>query len=149
MNKFSRKTRLVLLTVLGVIIVLAVITAVGLFLTGHMPDTLYRDENGLMHGTGWERYHYASGAVKLEEYYTMGRLDISRWLHPDGSVVAETHWRDGVGVGYSLREDGSIRVAIEYQNYLAHGRAVYYNEDGVTIDRVTEFREGKEVENES
>jgi antitoxin component YwqK of YwqJK toxin-antitoxin module len=82
----------------------------------------------------------------LEEHYVAGRLSFSRWLRPDGSVVAETLWRDGDGNGYYLRQDGTIRTKMEYRHGLADGQSVYYKEDGVTVDHVAEFREGHKVE---
>lgn len=118
---------------------LGVLTAIGLLAwrwSGHMPNTLRFDENGFPHGTGWQRSHYKSGALKLEEYYVAGQLELSRWFRPDGSLVAETDWQDECGVGYYLREDGSIKCRMEYVNGYADGTAVYYDEEGAETHRV-------------
>jgi antitoxin component YwqK of YwqJK toxin-antitoxin module len=122
--------------------------ALGLLVTGYMPGTLWCDSNGFMHGTGWWRYHYDSGALKLEERYVAGQLSLSRWFRRDRSLIAETHWRGGDGVGYFLRDNGSVRSKMEFRNGKAHGRAVYYKDDGVTVDYVAEFRDGQKVESQ-
>ena len=126
-----------------------VVAAIGIsiwYVSGYMPGTFYRDENGVPHGTGWQRYWYESGGLKLEEYFVAGKPEKSRWLRPDGSLVAETDWDNGSGIGYYLREDGSIRARIEYVKGVAHGKGVYYNEDG-SVNREVEFVSGKEVTN--
>jgi len=82
----------------------------------------------------------------LEEHYTAGHLKLSRWFRPDGSLVGETRWQNGNGVGYYLRQDGTIRVKMEYRNERADGPAIYYKEDGVTVDHIGEFKDGKEME---
>ena len=125
-----------------------VLAAFGLLVTGYMPGTIRRDSSGFMHGSGWWRYHYDSGALKLEERYRAGRLSLSRWFRPDGSLIAETRWRKGDGVGYFLRDDGSVRSKMEFRNEKAHGQAVYYRDDGVTVDYVAEFRDGQKMESE-
>ena len=125
-----------------------VAAALGLLVTGYMPGTIRRDSRGFMHGTGWWRYHYVSGALKLEEHYVAGRLSLSRWFRPDGSMIAETHWRGGDGIGYFLRDDGSVRSKMEFRNEKAHGQAVYYKDDGVTVDYEAEFRDGQKMESD-
>ncbi|MHC4618081.1 MAG: toxin-antitoxin system YwqK family antitoxin [Planctomycetota bacterium] len=109
-----------------------------------MPGTLYFDEEGFPHGTGSREYFYESGVLKLKERYINGRLYRSVWFRPDGKVVATTNWKDETGVGYYLREDGSIRVKMHYVNGFAHGQATYYREDGL-VERYAEFRNGVEV----
>lgn len=133
-------------TVVAVFIAL-VVAGFGLlawYLTGYMPGTFFRDQNGFPHGTGWTYYYYESGELMLEEKYVAGKGQCSRWFRPDGSVVAETNWVDESGVGYYLREDGSIRARMLYVNGVAHGTAVYFDTDGSVTRRVM-FHEGHEV----
>ena len=99
-----------------------------------------------MHGTGWWSYHYDAGPLMLEEKYLAGKLRLSRWFRPDGSLVAETRWGHGDGVGYYLRQDGTIRVKMEHHNGMAHGQAVYCKEDGVTVDHLAGYRDGQKIE---
>ncbi len=124
----------------GFVLLLA---ALALYQSGYMPGSIRQDSHGFMHGTGWWTYYYDSGPVILEEHYVAGRLRLSRWFRPDGSLVAETRWWNGHGVGYSLREDGTIRCKMEYRNELAHGPAVYYQDDGITVDHVAVYQNGK------
>jgi antitoxin component YwqK of YwqJK toxin-antitoxin module len=120
--------------------------ALGLYVSGYMPGSIRRDANGFMHGTGRWLYHYDSGPVMLEEHYLAGRLRFSRWFRPDGRVVDETRWQHGDGVGYYLRQDGTVRTKMEYRGERAHGQATYYKEDGVTIDHLAEYRDGQKIE---
>jgi len=83
--------------------------------------------------------------LKLEEHYLAGRLRLSRWFRADGSLIAETHWHSGNGVGYFLRDDGSVRTKMEFRNEKAHGPAIHYEDDGVTVDHVAQFRNGQKV----
>ena len=123
------------------------IGASTLWESGYMPGTICRDANGFIHGTGRWLYHYDSGPLMLEEHYLSGKLRYSKWFRPNGSLVAETHWRHGDGVGYYLRQDGTIRVKMEHRNGLAHGQATYFKEDGETIDHFAEYRDGRKIEN--
>ena len=118
------------------------------YFSGYMPGTYHRDENGFAHGTGWAYYYYDTGDLMLEEKYVAGKGQYSRWFRPDGSVVAETHWEDESGVGYYLRQDGSIRARMQYVNGFAHGTAVYFDKDGSVI-REAVFREGVEVSDDA
>ncbi len=113
------------------------------YLSGYMPGTFFRDENGNPYGTGWTYYYYESGELMLEEKFVAGKGQYSRWFRPDGSVVAETNWVDESGVGYYLREYGSIRARMLYVYGLAHGTAVYFDTDGSVIREVM-FHEGHE-----
>ena len=65
----------------------------GLYVSGYMPGTIHQDANGFMHGTGQWLYRYDAGTVMLEEHYLAGRLRVSRWFRPGGSLVAETRWQ--------------------------------------------------------
>jgi antitoxin component YwqK of YwqJK toxin-antitoxin module len=116
-----------------------------------MPGTLRRDGNGFAHGTGTERFFYASGPIREEDDYRNGVAVRSRWYRPDGSLVASSEFdvQNG-GLGYFLREDGSVRETVHYRysthnrQYLADGVATFYNPDG-SINRTSEFRGGIEL----
>jgi antitoxin component YwqK of YwqJK toxin-antitoxin module len=112
------------------------------YAAGYVPGTIRKNENGSFFGTGTAVYRYKTGAIAREDYYRAGRLKHSKWYKPDGSVVAETSWNGGTNVGYYLREDGTIRVRMSFLGERAHGPAIYYKEDGSTIDHVEEFRDG-------
>jgi antitoxin component YwqK of YwqJK toxin-antitoxin module len=111
---------------------------------GYIPGTLYFDKNGEPHGTGIKKYFYTSGALKLEDHYLNGKLSKSIWFKPDGAIVATTKWDNGSGIGYYLRDDGSVRVQMEYIGGAAQGKAIYYREDG-SVDKYVEFHNGAEV----
>ena len=114
------------------------------YASGHMPGTLYFHDSGFPHGSGRKAYYYATGALKLEECYTAGQLQKSRWHRPDGTLLHETKWIAGSGVGYYLRDNGTVKSKIEHVNGLAHGDAVYYDEQD-KIERITPYREGVQV----
>ena len=105
---------------------------------------LYFDEQGVAHGSGVTETRYRSGALMAEERYERGRLARSTWYRPDGSLVARTDWKNGTGLGYYLREDGSVRARMQYVDGVAHGQAVYYTPEG-HVERFAEFRDGTEV----
>ena len=112
----------------------------------YLPGTLRFDEMiGFPHGTGTAVYHYRSGELKLREKYFAGELQESAWYRPDGSQVASTRWQDGTGVGYYLREDGTILKRVECVNGAAHGVATYYNRDG-TINCEVRYERGAMIE---
>jgi hypothetical protein len=127
-------------------LILLLLGALALCLSGYMPGTIRRDRSGFMHGTGKWLYRYDSGPVMLEEHYLAGRLRFSKWFRPDGSLVAETRWRDGNGVGYYLRQDGTVRTKMEYRDERAHGQAIHYKEGGLTVDHRDEYRDGHKIE---
>jgi len=52
----------------------------GWYLTGYMPGTYFRDQDGVRYGTGWAYYYYESGEVMLEEKYVAGKGQYSRLL---------------------------------------------------------------------
>ena len=124
---------------------LSVLAGVWLYVAGYVPGTLRKRPDGFYFGTGTTTHRYTNGAIALEDYYRAGKLKHSKWYKPDGSVVAETSWRNGTNVGYFLRENGTIRIKMPYIGKRAHGLAIYYKEDGVTVDHVEEFRDGVKV----
>lgn len=95
---------------------------VGLYSFGFVPGTVRKNPDGSYWGTGLVHYRYPSGRIKLEEKYLAGRLRLSRWYRPDGTLIAETEWNHGDGVGYFLRDDGTVRQMMEFKGERAHGR---------------------------
>lgn len=61
-------------------LVLVGFSLLGWYLTGYMPGTYFRDQNGVPYGTGWAYYYYESGEVMLEEKYVAGKGQYSRLL---------------------------------------------------------------------
>ena len=62
--------------------------------------------------------------------------------------IATSHFdKESGGVGYYLREDGSIKCKMQYQYspsdrmYLAEGTAIYYAPDG-SVEKSVEYRNG-------
>ena len=107
-----------------------------------MLGTFYRDDHGFPHGTGKEEYFYKSGALKIREDYVAGKITKSVWHRPDGSVLKTTEWRNESGEGIYLREDGTVKVKMQYKNGRADGLAVYSRPDG-TVERQEMFKDGK------
>lgn len=132
------------------------VTLVALFLCvwlnwEHIPGTYYRDARGYPHGTGTQIYNYDSGEVMLREWYRGGLAYRSTWYRPDGTEVAtEEYDKQSGGVGYYLRQDGSIKRKFTYiysptdHAYLADGEAKYYLPDG-TIEKTVQFEDGVKV----
>lgn len=137
-----RRLRRVLILVAVAVPVLTV-GGFAWYLSGYMPGTLHRDENGFFHGTGTQQYFYPSGRIKVEDHYVAGELHRITLYKPDGSVFATTDATNGIG--YSLRDDGSLRCQMEFKNGIADGKAIYYREDG-TVDYEKEFRNGHPVD---
>ncbi|MCH8805725.1 MAG: hypothetical protein IH986_06525 [Planctomycetes bacterium] len=138
----KKRNRQFLLSLTGIIALLLMWSA-----SGYMPGTLYFDTEGESHGTGTRGYFYESGELKLEDRYIAGQLVEETWYKPDGSIVAIEQFRDESGVGYYLREDGSVRVKMTYVHGVAHGPATYFSADG-RIERVVNFIEGREAPGE-
>ena len=111
---------------------------------GCVQHRLEFDKDGIPHGTGWKYYRYKSGELMLKEYYRRGDLVHSEWFQPDGTLIRKEDWHKGSGIGIYLREDGSIRAAVSYENGVAHGLAVFLKEDGL-LDKIVEYDKGKEI----
>ncbi|PQO46146.1 toxin-antitoxin system YwqK family antitoxin [Blastopirellula marina] len=117
----------------------------------YVPGTYFVDNNGHAYGTGRELYFYDSGELRLVEEYQAGILTNQIYYQRDGEVLMTSPFdvQKG-GVGYTFREDGSIRTKVPYRfipekkEYFAHGNAEYYAEDG-TVEKVVEFQNGVEI----
>lgn len=116
---------------------------VGCSSTG--PEPMSFDASELPNGTGEREYKYESGPVMLRETYQAGQLVTSRWYKPNGELVQQTDWVNGSGEGLYLREDGSVHVRMKFENGLANGPAVYYNQSG-GIANIVFFENGQPAE---
>lgn len=125
------------LTTLLILLVVVSLGVGGWFVWPYFPGTLYRDSQGRAHGTGSIDYSYKDGSLKLREWYRAGKLLRSVWYRPDGATIQETIWRDESGEGIYVREDGSIKIRMNYVHGIAEGTATYYREDG-SIERTEE-----------
>ena len=111
----------------SVLLALAAIVCAVVVNWEYVPGTYYRDGRGFPHGTGWAyNYAYKDGGLMAKEYYRAGELIEQIWFKPDGGIFAiSTFHRDGVNVGYYLREtalfvlwfniDIAIRIACTLQ----------------------------------
>lgn len=114
----------------------------------YLPGTYYEDASGHPHGSGKRFYYYNSGQLRLVESYSAGALTCQTWYAPNGTLIASSKFskKDG-GIGYSLRQDGSIRTRVPFyysavrREYVAHGTAFVYASDG-TVAQTIEFRDG-------
>ena len=116
----------------------------------YLPGTFRHDANGFPHGTGVARYFYSTGELQIEERYCNGLITSTTWYRRDKSVIDScTYDRERGGVGYYLRDDGTIKVKMQYKyspsarDYVADGVAEYYNPDG-SVSRTVVFRDGHE-----
>lgn len=123
--------------------------ALGVWLNRDLiPGTLYRDENGFSHGTGTATYNYDNGQLMLKEWYLRGLIYRATWYRPDGTEIAtEEYDKTTGGVGYYLRQDGTIRSKYTYSYsasdhlYVADGDAILYRADG-SVEKVVRFADG-------
>lgn len=81
-----------------------------------LPGTYYKDSRGFPQGTGQAEYRYDDGALMLREWYYRGLIYRATWFTPDGREIAtETFDKETGGVGYYLRQDGTIRSKYTYE----------------------------------
>ena len=88
----------------------------------------------------------------LKEWYRGGLIYRAAWYHPDGIEVATTEYdKKTGGVGYYLRQDGSIKSKHTYayspidHGYLADAQATFFGVDG-TVEKIVKYENGVEVE---
>lgn len=110
-----------------------------------IPGTYHQDENGFSRGTGVAEHHYDNGRLMIREWYFRGLIYRSTWFAPDGRELAtETYDKEKGGVGYYLRQDGTIRTkhTYEYQPdsnmYGSVGNPIYYDASGTPVPDATE-----------
>lgn len=117
----------------------------------YIPGTYYVDENGRTHGTGSESHYYKNGRLLARESFVAGILAKCTYYRPDGTVAARSIYdKEEGGIGYRLREDGTIRTRTPYiwdsqaKEFLAHGEEVYFDADGAVL-KVIEFVNGAKI----
>jgi hypothetical protein len=110
-----------------------------------IPGTYYRDGNGFPHGTGQAECLYDDGSLMIREWYSRGLIYKATWFKPDGTEIAtETYDKASGGIGYYLRQDGSIKSKYTYeyspddQLYVSAGVPVYYDRKGNPVPDATE-----------
>ena len=118
------------------------IIAIGLGIATNwdaIPGTFYKTPNGFPRGTGTTEYEYGNGALMLREWYYRGLIYKSTWFKPDGTEIAtETYDRKNGGVGYYLRQDGTIRSTHTYEydsDIKMYGSVgvVYHDKSGLPV----------------
>lgn len=131
-------------TLLGIVTLAAL--AIGLYTNWDaIPGTYHKNENGFPRGTGVAEYRYDNGSLMLREWYYRGLIYRSTWFTPDGREIAtETFTKASGGVGYYLRQDGTIRSKYTYE-YMPDinmngnvGGQVYYDTAGQPVPGATE-----------
>lgn len=106
------------------------------------PAPMSFDARELPNGTGERVFHYDHGPVMLREDYANGVLMRSRWFTPAGELIQETQWDNQSGEGIFLRQDGSVHIRMQFENGLANGPAVYYDNSG-GIANIVFFENGQ------
>ena len=133
------RPRTLLLSIAAITVVLGLVIS-----WDAIPGTFYRDKNGFPHGTGQAEWMYDDGSLMIREWYFRGPCYRSTWFKPDGTEIAtETYDKKSGGVGYYLRQDGSIKCKCVYEYspednlYVAAGSPVYYDRDGLPVPGAT------------
>ncbi|QDS95117.1 hypothetical protein FF011L_39040 [Roseimaritima multifibrata] len=105
-----------------------------------LPGTYHKNEHGFPQGTGQAEYHYDNGALMMREWYFRGLVYRTTWFMPDGREIAtETYDKRNGGVGYYLRQDGTIRSKYTYEympDLNVYGNAefpLYYDKSGTPV----------------
>jgi len=110
-----------------------------------VPGTYHKDPNGFPHGTGQAEYQYDDGSLMIREWYFRGLIYKATWFKPDGTEIAtETYDKASGGIGYYLRQDGTIKSKYTYEYspedrlYVNAGFPVYYDRNGNPAPGATE-----------
>ncbi len=110
-----------------------------------IPGTYHEDENGFPHGTGQREYLYDDGSLMIREWYFRGLIYRATWFKPDGTEIAtETYDKKSGGIGYFLRQDGTIKskyvfvYSPEDNLFVSASRPIYYDRDGQPVPGATE-----------
>ena len=129
---------------------LLIVTFAGLAFAAYtysdaIPGTYHKNESGFPHGTGVAEYHYENGALMIREWYFRGLIYRSTWFATDGREIATEEFDKATGgVGYYLRQDGTIRSKYTYEYmpelnvYGNAGNPVYYDASGTPVPDATE-----------
>jgi len=117
----------------------------------YLPGTYYRDSDGFPHGTGTTEYNYDASQLMLKEWYRGGLIYRATWYRPDGTEVATAEYdKKAGGVGYYLRQDGSIKSKYSYTYsptdhvYFADGPATFFRVDGI-VEKIVNYENGVAV----
>lgn len=97
-------------------IVAAIVAAY--FIVPRIPGTLRMQGGGKAWGTGTRTYYYKCPPkpIQLIEYYHAGTFTRSEWFDLQGNLVWSVDWKDGDGWGVYMRQDGTIRIKVLYDN---------------------------------
>lgn len=132
-------------TIVAVSAVVFVACTLFLIFRDAVPGTFHRDERGFPHGTGQGKFYYEDGSLMIREWYFRGLLYKATWYEPDGSEIAtETYSKSDGGVGYFLRQDGTIKSRYEFvyspedKLYVSDSPPLYYDLSGKPIPSATE-----------
>jgi hypothetical protein len=101
-------------TLIGIVTLSALLFAVYTYWDA-LPGTYHKNEHGFPRGTGQAEYRYDNGALMMREWYFRGLIYRTTWFTPGGREIAtETCDKRNGGVGYYLRQDGTIRSKYTY-----------------------------------
>ena len=127
--KFRLKTLLAVMAIVALVLGLATNWDA-------IPGTFHKTPNGFPRGTGTTEYKYDNGALLVREWYYRGLIYKSTWFKPDGTEIAtETYSKKTGGVGYFLRQDGTIHATHTWEydpefNAYSSGSVVYHDKSG-------------------
>ncbi len=132
-------------TLIAVASIVTVIVA-AYFIVPRIPGTL-RIQGGKAWGTGTRTYYYKRPPkpVQLIEYYHAGTLTRSEWFDLQGKLVWSLDWKDGDGWGVYMRQDGTIRIKVLYDNGVndnSPGTKIYLDPSGNEVSK-EQFDEGE------
>ena len=109
-----------------------------------IPGTYHKNASGFPQGTGVAEYRYDSGALMIREWYFRGLIYRTTWFTPEGNEIATENFdRHNGGIGYYLRQDGTIRSKYTYKYmpdlnvYGNAGNPLYYNASGEPVPDAT------------
>ena len=122
------------------VFVAAVAMGLAVFLNWDaMPGTFHKTPNGFPRGTGTAEHNYDNGSLMIREWYYRGLLYKSTWFTPGGIELAtESFDKQTGGVGYYLRQDGTIRSKHTYEfdagiNMYGSVDVAYYDKSGEPV----------------
>jgi len=143
-REFGGPVRYRLRTLL-IVVTLAALACAAFTYWDAIPGTYRKNENGFARGTGVDEYRYDSGVLMIREWYYRGLIYRSTWFTPEGNEIAtETYDKATGGVGYYLRQDGTIRSKYTYEYmtdlnvYGNAGNPIYYDASGKPVPNATE-----------
>lgn len=121
------------------------VIAAAYFIVPRIPGTLRIQRDGKAWGTGTRVYYYKRPPkpVQLIEYYHAGTFKRSEWFDPKGNLVWSVDWNNGDGWGVYMRQDGTIKVKVLYEDGVnSSGTKVYFDPSGTEVSK-EQFDEGE------